>query len=61
MTLSAVGKADRMLLSKFFVVCKCPGGRTLLNSKCPAPRTNLASNARDLGGEGGGMLTVEID
>ena len=43
----------RMLLSKFSVVCKMPRGGTLLNSKCPAPGTNLASNARGLRGAGG--------
>ena len=45
MTLRAVGNDDRMLLSNYFVVCKCPGGGTLLNSKCPAPGTDWASNA----------------
>ena len=48
--LSAVGNDDRMLRNKFFVVCKCPGGRTLLTAKCPAPGTHRASNTRGLPG-----------
>ena len=38
--LSAVGNDDRMLRSKFVVVCKCPGAGTLLTTKCPAPRNS---------------------
>ena len=56
--LCAVGNDDRMLRNKFFVVCKCPGGRTLLTAKCPAPGTHRASNARGLPG---GMLAAGID
>ena len=46
LTLSAVGNDDRMLRNKFVVVCKCPGGGTLLTVKCPSPATHRETNAR---------------
>ena len=38
MTLCAVGSDDRMLRSKFFVVCKCPAGWDTINFLIPGPR-----------------------
>ena len=39
LTLSAVGNDDRMLRSKFFVVCSCRGGgRNTINCQIPGPR-----------------------
>ena len=58
LTLRGVRNDHRMLRSKFFVVWKCPGGGTLLNTKCPAPRSHLASDARICPGM---MLEEEID
>ena len=58
LTLSAGGNDDGMLRNKFVVVCKCPGGGTLLTVKCPAPRTHRETNARCLPER---MLTVPID
>ena len=57
LTLSAVGNDDRMLRNKF-VVCKCPGPRTLLIVKCPASGTHLKTNARGL--PGGGCSRLEL-
>ena len=50
LTLSAVGNDDRMLRNKFVVVCKCPGGGTLLIIKYPVPGTHRETNARGLPG-----------
>ena len=46
LTLSAVGNDDRMLRGKFFVVCKCPRGGTLLTAKYLAPGIRRTSNAQ---------------
>ena len=48
-----VGNDDKMLLSKVFVVCKCPGGPGhFITAKCPVPGAHRASNAPEffLGG-----------
>ena len=36
---------QRMLRSKFFVVCKCRGAQTLLSAECTAPGVHRVANA----------------
>ena len=53
MTLSAVGNDNMQDVTKQVFCClQNARGGTLLNSKCPAPGTNLASNAQGLRGAG---------
>ena len=63
--LSSIGNDDRILRSKFFVVCKCPGGSgTLLTTKCLAPPELIIyqmSGFTGGWGEGEGMLVAGID
>ena len=62
--LSSVGNDNRILRSKFFVVCKCPGrSGTLLTTKCLAPRNSSCIKCPGLpgGGRGEGMLVAGID
>ena len=47
LTLGAVGNDDRMLRSKFCVVCKCPAGHYKLRNAWPT-EIHRATNARSL-------------
>ena len=58
LTLSAVRNNDSMLRSKFFVVCKCPGDKTLFTAKCPTPRDSTCIRCLGLAR---GMLSAGID
>ena len=56
--LSVVGNVDRMLRSKFFVICKCPGGRNTVNCQMSGPGD---SSCVKCPGFAGGMLADGID
>ena len=58
LTLSAIGNDDWILQNKFFVVCKCPGGRDTINCQMPGPRD---SSCIKCPGFTWGMLVAGID